>query len=206
MCLFTSCNNRSIGFEVVSVRPIFGWVDGCNTLTVSGHGFPTTSDETSATIGEASLADVAVPESPLDLGYAFTATVPAAESGYADVTVTNGEESSTLSDAYFYVECSHPALAETATPDRAITADTTITVTGCNLDAERFKIQLDTQQMFMTSTCGTGTATFVAPDLPSGLYAVSIVDRETGEVVFPAPCDTATSCDAAPILRYGLLP
>lgn len=206
LAVLGSCGSRSIGFEVVSIRPIFGWADGCNAVKISGHGFATSAEQGATSIGDKPVTDLTLPDSSLDIGYTFTATVPAGTPGYADVTVHNKDAESTLTDGYFYVECPAPALIEAASPTKGVTAEMVIHLTGCNLDAAAFTAKVgDAEPVPLTSACGTGEVTFVAPDLADGAYGVSLLNAD-GEVVFPTPCDTAdtgASCDVAPVLTYG---
>jgi hypothetical protein len=197
-----------ITFGAVSIRPIYGWVDGCSEVKVSGHKFG--DDVTGAVAGEP-FTNIVLPTKELDKGFFFTATMPAgATNGFAEVSVTSGGETSTIPDAYYYVTCPAAIYPETAAPTEGVTAGTVVTLTGCNLDATLYRVQVGAAEpVAMTSVCGTGIATFTAPDLPAlpdgAGYAVSFVDAN-GVLVYPQICDTAdtaTPCDIVHTLVYG---
>ncbi len=83
---------------VTSVGPANGWVDGGNTVTVTGSDF---TGGTSVTIGGQSCTGVNV-TSPTSL----TLTVPAGTGqGTVDVTVTEGLNSDTLTGGYTFDTC-----------------------------------------------------------------------------------------------------
>src|SRR5688572_394913 len=89
-----ACNERSVGFEVVSIRPMYGWDDGCNTVTVHGKGFGDDLSALSAKVGDAEMPILAAGTRPLDVGYVFTAQVPANEPGsFYDVHLSKGDKS-----------------------------------------------------------------------------------------------------------------
>ena len=140
LLLLLGCN--TLPFDAVSISPIYGWVDGCNTVTISGHGF---SNQATATIGGAPVTGITQPTRALDVGYLFTATVPAAtEAGYADVVVTDGENSATISGtgAYYYVACPTTAYVEGIDVTTGLTSGTTVTISGCGFDTGAIQGQL----------------------------------------------------------------
>lgn len=200
-----ACNDP--GFKAVTITPIYGWVDGCTSVTVRGHGF---AENATANIGDQALNDLSYPDAetkPLDVGYQlYGRTPPATEKGYADVSVTSNGETSVIPDAFYYVACLADAFVEGANPTEAITSGSTVTLYGCNLDANQWKVKVgDAEPVAMTSSCSTAEVTFTAPDLADGSYAVSIVDS-AGNTVFPVACDSADTgvvCTPAPILTYG---
>jgi hypothetical protein len=184
-----SCN--SAGFGAVSTVPIYGYDDGCTPLTIRGHGF---ADDATAQIGGADVTNIA----PLEAGFEFTGNTPPGATGdFADVTVTSDGETSTIPKGWYYLACPLTAAgteapnAETATPSDSVTAGTEITLTGCNLAAGTYQVQIgDAAPVALTSVCGEGVASFTAPDLPDGAYAISFLSA-SGDLVYPM-----VTCDA----------
>lgn len=226
-----SCN--TVGFGAVSINPIYGWEDGCNAVHIGGHGM---TDDVSATIGTSPVTGVVLPTEELEVGFGFDAVAPAGTAGeFADVTVTSDGVSDVIPKGFYYVACPLTAAgtaapyAEAAEPSEGVTAGTTVTVSGCNLTAGTYSVQIgDADPVPLTSSCGEGVASFIAPELDDGSYALSFVDG-TGTVVYPiVACgggggdsgDTATDtagdtasdtasdtavppCDAQLVLTYG---
>ena len=213
-----SCNQS--GFDAVSIRPIYGWVDGCNTVSVTGRGF---GDDISVTIGDQPLGNLQLPPKEdtiqSNYGYLVTGVMPASLNGkgYADVTVTTGGKTDVItgSGAYYYVECPQPGYIETVSPADGVAAGTEITLTGCSIDTANMMVQLVDSTLepvgssqALTTVCGTAQVKFTAPAVPTdGTYFVEIVDL-SGNVLSGAPCpppdsaDTASSCSDFPIV-YG---
>ncbi len=211
--LGTSCNTD--GFAAVSIAPIYGWVDGCNTVRISGHGF---AEDATATLGTLALT-VATRGTGQDQGYWLESTLPAnpvTAKGYADVTVTSAGKTSTIKDAYYYVACPAPGNLESMDV-QTVTAGATVTLGGCGLDPATVSVQLvpwtggTNTTVPITSSCGTATATFSAPALPDGSYDVQLIDA-TGAVLYPTwscsqgaadTADTAAASEWCPTLTYG---
>jgi len=189
-----SCNAKSIGFEVVSIRPIYGWADGCVDVKIGGHGFESGA---SVTVGGDELANVTEPETATDRGYQLFGTLPAGEAGYADVVVTQpGGESSTLADGYYYVQCPGAPLLEEVRTDGAVAAGSIITLVGCGFDAENMFVQLDEGASIpLTASCGTASVTFEAPDLPADTVAALRVVDADGNDLFPGCSDGGGDTD-----------
>lgn len=229
LAALVSCN--TVGFDAVSISPIYGWVDGCNQVKVSGTAF---GDDlaVSITMPDASGVDVSAElgglvhagDDPsvtderikaLNVGFYVLGTMPAspvASKGYASVVVTSGDQTATLDEAYYYVACPADGYLEYADPVSAIASGTPITLGGCSLDASRMMVQLvDTTgapagaPASLTSSCGTATVSFAAPSVPDGDYYITIVDTK-GNLLWGEPCgiqDSATYyCTDFPI-TYG---
>lgn len=194
-----SCN--TVGFGVVSIRPIYGWVDGCTPVSVGGHGF---GDDVAVTIGGSPLENVTLPTAadsadatyaPLDVGYEVYGTTPAgAQSGYAEVKVTSGGEEGTVNGDFYYAACPMGAYPEGADPSADVTAGSTITLSGCNLVAGYTVKVGPSQAATLASVCKSATATFAAPVVDTALgtdWYIAIFDT-TGAQVYP---DLGTGCD-----------
>lgn len=207
----TSCSNLPL--DAVSIRPIYGWVDGCTDVKVSGHGF---DDDISVKLGGQALEGLTLPDpeaNPLDVGYVvYGVTPPASEAGYADLEVTSGGETDTVKDAFYYVACPADPYVEAASTDTAAAGDT-IVLSGCNLDASAYQVQVGGETVALSSECGTATVSFTAPDLDDGCYYVHMVDA-SGNVLDGCGADTcggydtgdtgaAMACDGLPTLTYG---
>jgi hypothetical protein len=211
------CN--TVGFGVISMEPIYGWVDGCTDVKVSGHGF---DPDASATLGGVALTDLTQPDGLLDEGYQLfgrTPPSPTGATGYADLTVTSGGESGTLAQAFWYAACPGAGFADGADPAE-VTEGATVTLSGCGLDPATQAVRVGTSAALpIEASCGTARATFTAPGLPAGTWYVGVFDL-AGTQIFPDPAcditqpvatgdtaeqDTATPdpCAGAPTLAYG---
>jgi hypothetical protein len=202
--LLGGCNNTP-RFDAVTIRPIYGWTDGCGTARISGHGM---SDDATVKIGANTMGppELAPTIPDYDKGYWFERQIPAGTKGFADVVVINGDgKTATIPKAFYYVEC--PGVAVDALADEAdgvLAAGDTVTVRGCGLTTDlRVKIG-DADPVALTQTCGAGIATFQAPANPAGDYLVTFVDA-SGNLVYPPVCDTAdtgAACAQFPV-TYG---
>lgn len=205
--LLLACNPTP-PFNAVAISPIYGWVDGCNRVTITGAGF---ADDVSATIGGKAVTDIQFPEKETDRGYGFSAVVPAGDAtGFADVAVTSAGVTDVItgSGAYYYVACPQAGYIEAVEPTEGITAGATITLSGCGLDSAgltaRFVSATDgttvgAENVALASSCGTATATLAAPALADGAWYLQLVDA-TGAVVngdICPPPDTADTAAAA---------
>lgn len=209
--ILASCNTPP--FNVVSVKPIYGWVDGCNEVKVSGSGFA----------GDATVAfgGVEVPVGTrgegMDEGYWLTAVMPAAStgaSGYVDVTVNSGGASDTVPGAYYYVACPVLGNIEVVDPAEGLSAGTNVSVWGCGLDATQLRVKLvdptgatpASEPVALTADCSTAQTHFAAPTMPAGTYDVLLVDS-TETTVYPPDygCvpDSATACYPVFTVTYG---
>lgn len=207
-----SCNEPS--FRAVSIRPIYGWVDGCTPVSIGGSGF---GDDVSVTIGGKALVNPELPPAPdddddndyladddpsndaddeevlsRDYGYQVTGLTPPGDAaGYATVTVSTGGQSADIFEPFYYEACPLAAYPESISPDTGLASGTTVALSGCNLSSD-YQVQVGTANpVAITSTCSTASVTFTAPDLPAGDYYVAIVDS-AGNLVFP---DAASGCD-----------
>ncbi len=212
LLLLGACNDA--GYALVSISPIYGWTDGCGSITLSGHGF---GKELAASIGEAGITGLTTPDDADAVGYQVYGVVPAGAKGLADVSLrSDGVESKlTGTSGYYYVECPGPGTVDTVSPTTGLAAGSLVTVSGCGLDAAAITVRLvDAAEVPvaadvpLVSMCGTGAASFEAPALPDGTYYVELVDVATQAVLAGAPCgpvdsaDTASSCTDH-TLTYG---
>ncbi len=224
-----SCNK--VGFDAVSISPIYSYVEGCNAVRVSGHGF---AEDISVTVSMPDASGVAVTadleslvlakDDPavtdpdlkaLNVGFYVLGVMPGAPagtSGYADINVTSDGVTASLPQAYYYVACPADALVEGYGPSSGVTAGSDVSLQGCNLDAATMQVQLldETgapvgQQVPLVSDCRTAAVHFAAPAQPDGTYYVTLVDAK-GNVLAGEPCglqDSATYyCTDYPI-TYG---
>lgn len=215
---FLSCQGR-VGFDAVSVRPIYGWADGCTPVSIGGHGF---GSDVAVTIGGKALEGATLPATDsLDYGYQVTGTTPPAEqAGYAEVVVTTGGESAAVFGDFYYEACPLAAYPESISPSDGVTSGATIQLDGCSLQAD-YQVKVGTANPVpLTSLCSTASVSFSAPALADGTYYVAIVDS-AGAAVFPdaaSGCDTTAAvgsgvvttdtgsydlCDGVPTLTYG---
>lgn len=222
--LLAGCEGR-LGYEAVDISPGYGYVDGCDSVQVSGHGFGEDPSVISATIGPNPLEDITFPdpaENPFDVGFVFFGTIPTAtgEAGPVDVTVTRSDtgETSTIENGFYYVACPASPTVEAIAPTTGVAAGTTISLAGCDIDTALYNVTLhepltgaEVAEADLTAVCSTAVASFAAPDLEDGTYDVVIRDAATGAALIPAvyPCfpdtaDTAASeCVAAFQITYG---
>lgn len=213
-----SCNKPP--FQAVSIRPIDGWIDGCNAITIGGSGF---GDDVKATIGGKDIMNPSLPDKEsADRGYMLMGVAPAGElKGYADVVVTSGDKTDTItgSGAYYYKDCPALGYVEGVSPAEGLAGGTSVTLSGCGLDATVLKARLIDEagtaigaDLALTSTCGKGIVSFSAPAVPAdGTYYLELVDGD-GNVVTGTPCpppDTADTAGSSCVdykLTYGATP
>jgi len=187
-------------FVAVSISPIYGWVDGCIDLKVSGHDF---GDDVAGTIAGVALENVVLPDpetEKLDVGFVFYARIPAGavtEAGFATVEVTSGGETSTLTDAFYFVACPAVGYEEYLSADTATQGDT-ITIFGCGIDATTHKVRVgQSPDQDLTSVCGTAQLSFTAPTQPEGTWYVGIFDNANNQIYPDPACDITVPADAA---------
>ncbi|MCB9760341.1 MAG: IPT/TIG domain-containing protein [Alphaproteobacteria bacterium] len=205
----TACD--PLGTRAVSIRPIYGWVDGCTTVKISGHGF---ADGTTATFGGNAIENPTYPDpdsEALDVGYLFYGTTPAGSApGYVDVVVTSGGETYPLATPFYYEACPGLLAIEDVSMGETVTSGDSIGLTGCGFDASTIKVKVgDAEPVALTSVCSSAQVSFSAPDLPAGTYEVVFTDAG-GDQVYPTPgCgvadsgDTATPCEPTFEMTYG---
>ncbi len=207
------------GFDAVAITPIYGWVDGCNAVAVTGHGF---GDDVSATLGGRPLENPAPAQGLLSKGFRLDGTVPAAtQPGLVDVVVTSGGTTDTLtgSGGYTYVACPQRAWVDAVDKASGLGGDA-VTFTGCNLDAA-VRVRLvradgtpatapdgtTPAPTALTSACGTARATFPVPAVTDGDYFVQLLAEDdvilAGELCVAADSgalsDSAATESCAPI-------
>lgn len=197
LLLFLACGSP---LNAVSVRPISGWVDGCSTVTISGSGF---GNDVVASIGGARVDDVLPSTDAADVGYEFTARVPAAsQPGYADVTVSSGgaEDTITGSGAYYYVACPSTGHVDGIGATSAVAGDV-VTVSGCSLDAASMLVRLRSAdgatlspRVTPDTVCGTASFRFSVPSVPPGVYGVLLYDL-SGNILAGDECEETDSGD-----------
>ena len=197
-----------LGMDAVAISPIYGWVDGCNVVTVSGHGF---SDDVGASLNGNALTNVVLPTGVLDKGFRFDAVVPTgAAAGTVDVVVNSGAVTDTITGTggYTYVACPQRGLIEGIDLTTAA-AGATVTLSGCSLDTA-LSVQLvkpdgspasDTAgtpvaPAVLASSCGTATVTFTVPGVSDGAYYLQLLD-ETGTVISGGICPPIDTADTA---------
>ncbi len=210
--LLLSCGDA--GFDGVSIRPTYGWADGCTDVTVTGRGF---DEGVGGAIDGAPLTGIAFPdpnEFPLDVGFKFTAVTPPGEVGFSDLEVINGDgESATVKNAFYYVACPGSPNVDYASTDAAASGDT-VSLVGCGFSAG-MTVELVSPDDIATTlasvplelACSTAIASFAAPDLPVGTYVMLVTDG-AGTVLYGAElCDSADTgyyyCDLPLYLTYG---
>jgi hypothetical protein len=192
------------GFDAVAISPIYGWVDGCNAVAVTGHGF---GDDVTAMVGGQPLRDAAPARGLLTRGYRLDGTVPpAARSGTVDVVVTTGGASDTItgSGGYTYVACPQRAYVETIDTSEGAPG-ALVTLNGCSLDtALRVRLLAGDGSPAraadgttpvpapLVSVCGTARAAFQVPAVPEGAYFVQLL-REDDIVLAGEVCTAADS-------------
>lgn len=226
-----SCNTPD--FRVVSIRPIYGWVDGCTPVSIGGAGF---GSDVSVTIGGSPLENLSYPDAetaPLDVGYeVYGTTPPASAAGYADVVLSSGGNTGEVNakdsvGAFYYAACPLTAYPETISPETGLSAGATVSVGGCNLSSD-YQVRVGpSDPIALTKVCSTAEVSFAAPGLQAnsetnyeGGYFLSILDS-SGNMIFPDPasgCDPTLSvaensvvdtggeynlCDGVPLLTYG---
>ena len=202
-----ACEER-LGFDAVSLFPTQGWMDGCTEVRMGGHGF---TDDFSATLDGNPIALVEDhPEvAELDVGFEKWGQTPPGEHGFADYKATDGDESSTVTNAFFYVECPSTPFIETVEA-----VDGEVTISGCGLDAATIDAYLvlkggdPTKEKPFTdvgSVCGSAVVSFGTPGTP-GIYELYL-SVDGGKTLIPDPAcvekdtaDTAVTCPPAPIV------
>lgn len=208
--ILASCNTPP--FNVVSVKPIYGWVDGCTEVRVSGSGF---ADDATVAFGGVEVPVTSRGEG-IDAGYWLGAVMPPAASGtngYVDVTVNSAGASDTVPGAFYYVAC--PMLGNVEVVDPAdVSAGTSVSVWGCGLDTTQLRVKLSdpmgklpaSEPLPLSPDCSTAQAHFTAPSMPSGTYDVLLVDSSEA-IVYPPDygCvpDSATACYPVFTVTYG---
>lgn len=213
LALSSACNDA--GYALVSISPIYGWVDGCNPVTLSGHGF---SDEVSASVGGSDITGITYPEGKIDKGFVVYGTMPAGQHGYADVSLRSGGETSTLTKTagYYYVECPGAGTMEAVSPAGALAAGVLVTVEGCGLDSGAVAARVvsadglvQSADLPLVSMCGTATVSFTAPAMPDGEYYLELINVADGAILSGAPCpppdsgDTGSSCTDQKLIYGG---
>ena len=208
-----ACEDR-LGFEAVSLFPTQGWEDGCTEVKMGGHGF---TDDFSATLdGEPiALIDDHPEVAELDVGFEKWGTTPPGEHGLADYKATDGDDSSTVTNAFFYLSC--PAAPYVEHVD---VLDGTITLSGCGFDAASTDAYLVPKggnptdpksgvlgPFDLSQTCGSAIVS-ISPGAgaPPGVYELYL-SLDGGKTFLPDPncvdkdtADTAVACEAAPIV------
>lgn len=214
-----SCNVPD--FRVASIRPIYGWVDGCTPVSIGGAGFSDDASQVSVTIGDKALENLSLPDAetaPLDVGYEiYGTTPPGAAAGYTSVKVKSGANEGTLNKLdpagpFYYAACPMSAYPEGASPSSGVTSAATITLSGCNL-SDSYQVRVGPgQPVALTKVCSTATVTFSAPAMqdnsdtnyPGGYY-IAILDG-TGAQIFPDPasgCDTTLTAAENTVVDTG---
>ncbi len=193
LVLLSACG--SWGTDVIMVRPTYGWVDGCQAITITGRSF---GNQPEVTIDGADLPDT-TRGAGLDAGFLVAGTTPAAdEAGPVDIEVKGEDGKDVLKGGYTYVACPQPGLIDAVLTPAATIGDP-IEFTGCGFDPLTMSAQLIDPERSRAPvgasiqlTCSTAIANFLAPSLPDGIYHLEIVD-EHGGILFPPSCDSDTA-------------
>lgn len=163
------CGN--VGFDAVSVRPIYGWVDGCNQVKVAGHGFgddltiklsgPTfayNAEGEYAATAEADRETIEVTEwtapdpnsgerlDALNAGFMVWATMPQSSGpGVYDLIVGSGGEEDIVPNAYYFEACygGGAPYVEAIIPSEGLAGGTSMAMVGCGIDADAFDLRID---------------------------------------------------------------
>lgn len=193
---FASCN-IPLPMKVVTIRPTYGWVDGCYTVKVSGHGF--TSDAQVWLNDEGLVVNQPNAETdPLDVGYvlyAYVAQNTLRSPGFADLYVGSNGEASMVPRAFYFEACPGapwPTSATVNTADGLATTDATVSVEGCSLSGSptyTARVGSSEEDLPVATVCGTAQVTFSAPQMDPGTWRIGFFDME-GNQVYPDPaCD-----------------
>lgn len=214
--LLAACNDA--GYEAVTIRPTYGWADGCTDVKISGHGF---ADDVSATIGGEAVTDVTPATLEVNREFFFYATTPPATgdmvAAHNDVVVTSDGEDSTIPNGFYYVACMGAPLVEdfgvvvgndftqagapvTIRSD-AITTGDTVEYAGCNLPTGGSVVIADPTgteddaAADLTNDCSTAIASFEAPTLTGGAtYWIFLLD-DSDAIIEPACAHDACTPD-----------
>jgi hypothetical protein len=189
-----------IGFGAVSIRPIYGWQDGCTPVSIGGHGF---DDDISVKIGDQAIEDLILPGTPeaepystkpeLDEGYVVWGTTPpGAASGNAEVSVTSGGETDDIFGGFYYEACPMSAYPTALSTSTAAAGDT-IGVSGCNLQPGWTVRVGNAEPVAVSSVCSTAEVTFTAPALEAGTWLIAILDTDGNELYPLTGCDTTVA-------------
>jgi len=188
-------------FNAVSISPIYGWVDGCADVKVSGSGF---GETVTVKLGDQDLDAIAYPDkdaNPLDVGYVvYGQTPPAATgaAGYVTMKVESAGKTAEVKDAFYYVACpSTPYPEAVLSAAEGVAAGDMVTIAGCGFDPS-LQVQVGgAAPVAITSVCSTAQASFTAPDPGAGCWYVGFLDS-TGTQVFPPPeCDITQDCSVS---------
>ncbi len=196
-------------FDVVLVSPIYGYVDGCTEVAVTGRGF---SEDVRARLGlQPALGAVLPAPGALERGFRFDIlTPPNGNVGPVDLTVIDGEHIQTLSEAFHYVPCPAAFTVDGLSAYDA-PANTRVSIYGCSLSTADVVVHLTNEDpavppvdLVPSPVCGTATIDFGVPNLP-GTWTLTLQNRD-GDPIWPAPCveittDSGTNCDVPLPLR-----
>lgn len=183
-----------LGSDAIAIRPIYGFVDGCADVKVTGYGL---NGPLAAALDGKPLTELQPLTGLLERGFGFTARVPKGdEPGTVDLEVEIGQEKSVIPGAFTWLPCPGAAHAESIDRQEAAPEED-IELFGCNLDPAWVQVRLDDglgggANLPLTSTCGSARATFRVPAALAGAWSVTLVDND-GNLVWPQPCDSADS-------------
>jgi hypothetical protein len=196
---FSSCN-FPLPMTVVSIRPMYGWMDGCTAVELGGHGF---DDDAVAYLDGQALQDVTFPDAetnPLDVGYEMYGVTPPKTDGiptFVNLTVESGGDQSVSTGAFYYVACPASPYPEAIAADPEVTQGSVVVFSGCNLDASLYTVRVgESDSVPLASQCGTAQVTFAAPQRDAGTWFVGFFDT-AGTQVYPDPaCDITVPVEA----------
>lgn len=184
------------GPRLVSITPVYGYVDGCTPIVLQGANLDTTG---SATIGGADVLELAAaeedpnfPDHAQDVGFKYFGKTPPAPDGepqFADISMTIDGEVTEVADAYYYIACPAPLNVESigggstdegAAPNTFSVGDT-FALAGCGLPADLTVGFFDNAEASqgtttVSSDCGTAEVSGSIPTLAAGQYLVQLSD------------------------------
>jgi hypothetical protein len=175
-----------------AVDPEYAYVDGCTDIVLQGAKL---GSEATVTIGGNELLsltpaenDPALPEYAQDVGFKYFGVSPPApnmEPGYQDIVMTVGDEVLTLAKGFYYLACPGELTIDSFDFGAGATAGSTVTVTGCGIEAEKVTGRLlsavdgsDAGTFTLASSCLTAKATFVLPNVAPGDYWLELVHED----------------------------
>ena len=216
-------------FQAMSIRPIYGYVDGCTAVEIGGRNF---GDDVSVTIGGKALQDQSLPDAATEellVGFEVRGTTPPGDAvGYASVVVSTGGEEMEVwggkdpqgedRGIFYYEACPADPNIEAIGPLEGLSAGDTVAMTGCNLK-DSYTVRVGTADaVSIQSDCSSAQTHIDAPSLDDGTYYIAILDG-SGNELYPANgCDTTQPfgsgsgdtadtggdpCDAVLTFTYG---
>lgn len=189
------------GLDAVSIRPIYGWVDGCTPVKISGNEFGAAVSAKAIAIDEnlqqtsasADIGDIVAPDATddsdrlnaLNAGFLFYASMPPSPTGantWVDIAVTSDGVTDTIPAAYYYQACPAAPYIESYGPAEGLLGGETLSISGCNLNASAYELRViagepaETTTVALSTVCGTAEVSFTAPALAAGTYEFAVYE------------------------------